>query len=116
MRFESQRAADKQQCFLPRVFIRFVVILIPGKMSKLDMLHSHLLNRMSAVIREIFEEVEAAVKDYREETVRTRTENAKLKRQLRDVLIRTETHFNGKFSFIHSKRYMLLGPSVLGNA
>ncbi|XP_055050321.2 uncharacterized protein [Misgurnus anguillicaudatus] len=63
-------------------------------MSKLDMLRSHLLNRMSAVIREIFEEVEVTVKDYREEADRTRTENAKLKRQLRDVLIRTEKHLN----------------------
>nr|XP_055050320.1 zinc finger protein 271 isoform X1 [Misgurnus anguillicaudatus] len=65
-------------------------------MSKLDMLRSHLLNRMSAVIREIFEEVEVTVKDYREEADRTRTENAKLKRQLRDVLIRTEKHLNGQ--------------------
>ncbi|KAI7803106.1 zinc finger protein 616 [Triplophysa rosa] len=65
-------------------------------MTKLDLLHSHLLNRLSAVIREIFEEVEETVKDYQEETVRTRAENAKLKRQLREVLIRTETHFNGQ--------------------
>ncbi|XP_056607883.1 zinc finger protein 135 [Triplophysa dalaica] len=62
-------------------------------MTKLDLLHSHLLNRLSAVIREIFEEVETTVKDYQEETVRTRAENATLKRQLRDVLMRTETHF-----------------------
>lgn len=93
----------------------FLSDFIRGKMTKLDLLHSHLLNRLSAVIREIFEEVETTVKDYQEETVRTRAENATLKRQLRDVLIRTETHLKGKLSFIHNTCFILLGQSAIVN-
>ncbi|XP_051988269.1 zinc finger protein 26 isoform X1 [Xyrauchen texanus] len=63
-------------------------------MSKLDILHSKLVKRMSAVIRDILEEVGATVNDYQEETARVRTENAKLKQQLKNVLSRTETHLN----------------------
>ncbi|XP_051573741.1 zinc finger protein 583-like [Myxocyprinus asiaticus] len=63
-------------------------------MSKLDVLHSKLVRRMSAVIRDILEEVGATMKDFQEETTRVRTENAKIKQQLRDVLNRTETRLN----------------------
>lgn len=67
-------------------------------MSRLDKLHSNLMKRMSIVIREIWVEVEATVKDYQKEAAQTRSENAKLKQQLRDVLRRNQAHLNGKFT------------------
>lgn len=70
-------------------------------MSRLDKLHSNLMKRMSIVIREIWVEVEATVKDYQKEAAQTRSENAKLKQQLRDVLRRNQAHLNGKFTLKH---------------
>lgn len=67
-------------------------------MSRLDKLHSNLMKRMSIVIREIWVEVEATVNDYQKEAAQTRSENAKLKQQLSDVLRRNQTLLNGKFT------------------
>ncbi|XP_067229492.1 zinc finger protein 397 [Chanodichthys erythropterus] len=69
-------------------------------MSRLDKLHSNLMKRMSIVIREIWVEVEATVKDYQKEAAQTRSENAKLKQQLRDVLRRNQAHLNGQVHYI----------------
>lgn len=67
-------------------------------MSRLDKLHSNLMKRMSIVIREIWVEVEATVNDYQKEAALTRSENAKLKQQLSDVLRRNQALLNGKFT------------------
>ncbi|XP_052406244.1 zinc finger protein 135-like [Carassius gibelio] len=64
-------------------------------MSRLDRIHSNLMKRMSIVIRDIWVEVEATVKDYQKEAAQTRSENARLKQQLRDVLSRNQAHLNG---------------------
>ncbi|KAK2916152.1 hypothetical protein QQF64_024608 [Cirrhinus molitorella] len=64
-------------------------------MSRLDKLHSNLMKRMSIVIRDIWVEVEATVKDYQKEAAQTRSENARLKQQLRDVLSRNQAQLNG---------------------
>ncbi|XP_052400482.1 zinc finger protein 397 isoform X1 [Carassius gibelio] len=64
-------------------------------MSRLDKLHSNLMKRMSIVIRDIWVEVEATVKDYQKEAAQTRSENARLKQQLEDVLSRNKAHLNG---------------------
>uniref|UniRef100_A0A8C2DV01 C2H2-type domain-containing protein n=1 Tax=Cyprinus carpio TaxID=7962 RepID=A0A8C2DV01_CYPCA len=64
-------------------------------MSRLDKLHSSLTKRMSMVIRDIWVEVEATVKDYQKEAAQTRSENARLKQQLKDVLSRNKAHLNG---------------------
>ncbi|XP_016406983.1 zinc finger protein 397-like [Sinocyclocheilus rhinocerous] len=64
-------------------------------MSRLDKLHSNLMKRMSIVIRDIWVEVEATVKDYQKEAAQTRSENARLKQQLKDVLSRNQAHLNG---------------------
>ncbi|KAF4116269.1 zinc finger protein 397 [Onychostoma macrolepis] len=64
-------------------------------MSRLDKLHSNLMKRMSIVIRDIWVEVEATVKDYQKEAAQTRSENARLKQQLRDALSRNQAHLNG---------------------
>ncbi|XP_067284983.1 zinc finger protein 397 [Pseudorasbora parva] len=69
-------------------------------MSRLDKLHSHLVKRMSTVIREIWFEVEATVKEYQKETAQTRLENEKLKQQLRDVLRRNEPNLNGQVHYV----------------
>ncbi|XP_016342442.1 zinc finger protein 16 isoform X1 [Sinocyclocheilus anshuiensis] len=64
-------------------------------MSRLDKLHSNLMKRMSIVIRDIWVEVEATVKDYQKEAAQTRSENARLKQQLEDVLSRNQAQLNG---------------------
>ncbi|KAK7175042.1 hypothetical protein R3I93_002056 [Phoxinus phoxinus] len=65
-------------------------------MSRLDKLHSNLMKRMSIVIREIWVEVEATVNVYQKEAAQTRSENAKLKQQLSDVLRRNQAPLNGQ--------------------
>lgn len=72
-------------------------------MSRLDRLHSALMKRMSVVIREIWVEVEATVKDYQKETAQTRTENAKLRQLLKDALTRNQAQLNGKFIITHTE-------------
>lgn len=73
-------------------------------MSRLDKLHSNLMKRMSIVIRDIWVEVEATVKDYQKEAAQTRSENARLKQQLRDVLSRNQAQLNGKFTLKRTQR------------
>lgn len=65
-------------------------------MSRLDRLHSALMKRMSVVIREIWVEVEATVKDFQKETAQTRIENAKLRQLLKDALTRNHAQLNGQ--------------------
>lgn len=70
------------------------------------------MKRMSIVIRDIWVEVEATVKDYQKEAAQTRSENARLKQQLRDALSRNQAHLNGKLALKHT--HTLSG--VLGSA
>lgn len=63
---------------------------------------------MSIVIRDIWVEVEATVKDYQKEAAQTRSENARLKQQLKDVLSRNKAHLNGKLYIL-----MLLNIVIL---
>ncbi|XP_026994752.2 zinc finger protein 75A [Tachysurus fulvidraco] len=55
-------------------------------MSKLELLNSYLMERLSVAVREILEAVEATVTEYRTETAQTRVENETLKQQLQEVL------------------------------
>lgn len=64
------------------------------------------MKRMSIVIRDIWVEVEATVKDYQKETVQTRSENARLKQQLSDALSRNRAHLNGKHTLKRSLGYL----------
>ncbi len=83
-------------------------------MSRLDKIHSNLMKRMSIVIRDIWVEVEATVKDYQKEAVQTRSENARLKQQLRDALSRNQAHLNGEFTLKHTQTLFGVFGSVEG--
>ncbi len=61
------------------------------------------MKRMSIVIRDIWVEVEATVKDYQNEAAQTRSENARLKQQLSDALSRNQAPLNGKFTLTHTQ-------------
>lgn len=69
---------------------------------------------MSIVIRDIWVEVEATVKDYQKEAAQTRSENARLKQQLRDALGRNQAHLNGKFTLKHTQTLFGVFGSVEG--
>ncbi|KAM8845318.1 uncharacterized protein AB9W97_000528 [Spinachia spinachia] len=58
-------------------------------MSKLQLLDAYLTERLAAVVKEILGVVEDTVTEYREEAARTRRENDGLRKQLRDLLLRS---------------------------
>lgn len=53
-------------------------------MSKLDVLNAYLAERLMLAVREILAAVGETVSDFKEETVRTRRENERLRRRLRE--------------------------------
>lgn len=75
-------------------------------MTKMQLLNAYLTERLTVVVKDILDVVGDTVKEYREETARTKKENENLRRQLRDILL-----LEAETDWLRSTRFTLLSQS-----